>query len=306
MTPKIAFVGLLSILNLLDGYLCGTYSNVFVRGGSEVLPLEYINYGGPVAYGGPQIAQISAAPIESVVSLQNALNPCVAPCVINAPIPALAPIGSTANAQIVAYKPPVANVPVVLANKDDTFGYQYSYAVYDDGTGDKKTQSEQSDGSVVQGQYSFIQPDGYRRDVVYTADDLKGFNAIVKTVSPEPEDINKDAAVESVENKDTPCKEQNKEQLVEAPKSDDKTIESLDVTEAVDNNDSKSEEKSSEEVPTPTTDVSTPSNPEPNVVVSYSDFVNCLQSKRIAGAKNAVSPLTYILIPSLNGLQKSC
>lgn len=48
--------------------------------------------------------------------------------------------------------------------------------MYDDQTGDKKTQSERSDGSVVQGQYSFIQPDGFRRVVVYTADDLKGYH----------------------------------------------------------------------------------------------------------------------------------
>lgn len=57
-------------------------------------------------------------------------------------------------------------------------GYQYAYAVYDDNTGDKKSQSEQSDGSVVQGQYTFIQPDGIRREVVYTADDLKGYRDI--------------------------------------------------------------------------------------------------------------------------------
>lgn len=52
--------------------------------------------------------------------------------------------------------------------------YQYSYVVYDENTGDQKAQYESSDGSKVQGQYSLIQPDGYVREVQYTADDLKG------------------------------------------------------------------------------------------------------------------------------------
>lgn len=46
--------------------------------------------------------------------------------------------------------------------------------VYDEGTGDKKAQREVSDGSVVRGEYSFIQPDGYVREVQYRADDLTG------------------------------------------------------------------------------------------------------------------------------------
>lgn len=46
--------------------------------------------------------------------------------------------------------------------------------MYDENTGDRKAQRELSDGSVVHGEYSFIQPDGYVREVKYTADDLTG------------------------------------------------------------------------------------------------------------------------------------
>lgn len=113
---------MLLIFGFFHSSLCASFSNVVVRGGSEVipleLPLEYINYGGPISYTGPQFAQISAAPVETVVSLSNA-RPCVSPCIIaNTPISGLAPIQTTANAQIVAYKSPVANVPIVLANAD--------------------------------------------------------------------------------------------------------------------------------------------------------------------------------------------
>lgn len=46
--------------------------------------------------------------------------------------------------------------------------------MYDENTGDQKAQREESDGSNVKGQYSLIQPDGYVREVQYTADDLNG------------------------------------------------------------------------------------------------------------------------------------
>lgn len=56
----------------------------------------------------------------------------------------------------------------------DAASYQYSYAVFDENTGDRKSQTEKSDGSVVQGQYSLVEPNGSLREVTYTADDLKG------------------------------------------------------------------------------------------------------------------------------------
>ncbi|CAK1553776.1 unnamed protein product [Leptosia nina] len=304
MTPNIFLASLLTI-GYFHGTRSATYSNVIVRSGPEVLPIEYVNYGGPVYSG--QIAQISAAPLETVVSLPN-VGPCISPCVIaNSPISGLAPIRAAANSQIVAYKSPVANVPIVLANTDDAVGYQYAYSVYDEGTGDNKAQSEQSDGSVVQGQYSFIQPDGLRREVIYTADDLKGFKAIVKTVAPEPE--------------------LKKEQLVEAPKSEEKpteaseesteVVESLEpvnteATEAVEVKteeiQAKSEEKSDEtsvEV-IPVVPIETvKEDVETNAIVSYSDIIDCIQSKRIAAAKS-ISPLTYILIPAIENVKRPC
>lgn len=56
----------------------------------------------------------------------------------------------------------------------DPTSYQYSYVVYDDNTGDQKAQREESDGRVVRGQYSLLQPDGYIREVKYVADDVQG------------------------------------------------------------------------------------------------------------------------------------
>ncbi|XP_051858167.1 cuticle protein 19.8 [Drosophila albomicans] len=60
--------------------------------------------------------------------------------------------------------------------------YSFNYAVNDESTGDIKDHSETRDGYVVRGSYSLIDPDGYKRTVTYTADDVHGFNAIVNRV----------------------------------------------------------------------------------------------------------------------------
>ncbi|KAH8329400.1 hypothetical protein KR074_010034 [Drosophila pseudoananassae] len=57
--------------------------------------------------------------------------------------------------------------------------YSFAYDVRDTLTGDDKRQEEKRDGDLVKGQYSLIEPDGTRRIVEYTADDVSGFNAIV-------------------------------------------------------------------------------------------------------------------------------
>ena len=57
--------------------------------------------------------------------------------------------------------------------------YSYAYDVQDGLTGDSKSQHETRDGDVVQGSYSFIESDGTRRTVDYTADPVNGFNAVV-------------------------------------------------------------------------------------------------------------------------------
>uniref|UniRef100_A0ABD2X2Y8 Uncharacterized protein n=1 Tax=Trichogramma kaykai TaxID=54128 RepID=A0ABD2X2Y8_9HYME len=58
--------------------------------------------------------------------------------------------------------------------------YSYVYDIADPVTGDVKSQQESRDGDVVRGSYSFIESDGSRRIVDYTADDINGFNAVVR------------------------------------------------------------------------------------------------------------------------------
>ncbi|KAH8418757.1 hypothetical protein KR222_000641, partial [Zaprionus bogoriensis] len=60
--------------------------------------------------------------------------------------------------------------------------YSFNYAVNDASTGDIKEHSETRDGYVVRGSYSLVDPDGYKRTVTYTADDVHGFNAVVNRV----------------------------------------------------------------------------------------------------------------------------
>jgi hypothetical protein len=75
---------------------------------------------------------------------------------------------------------PVAAPAVVKTVEYDAHPhYQYTYSVNDAATGDNKQQSESRDGDVVTGQYSFIEADGTRRTVDYTADPVNGFNAVV-------------------------------------------------------------------------------------------------------------------------------
>lgn len=57
--------------------------------------------------------------------------------------------------------------------------YIFAYEIEDDKTGDNKMQHEIRDGDIVKGFYSFIDADGSRRTVEYTADPHKGFNAII-------------------------------------------------------------------------------------------------------------------------------
>lgn len=57
--------------------------------------------------------------------------------------------------------------------------YKFNYDVHDEHTGDIKSHEESRHGDQVQGKYSLIDSDGYRRTVEYTADKHHGFNAIV-------------------------------------------------------------------------------------------------------------------------------
>ncbi|CAH2107170.1 unnamed protein product [Euphydryas editha] len=309
MNFKCTLVVLISAFNWIEGISAASFSNVLVQRG----PVEYINYN-PSAVGlSPQLAQLSAAPLEQVVSLpavSSVVSPCVSPCVIPSnPLPSLAPLPSTANAKIFEYRSALPNIPVLLANNDEARGYQYAYAVYDDQTGDKKTQSERSDGSVVQGQYSFIQPDGYRRVVVYTADDLKGFNAVVRNVSPEQQQPKEETQEVNTASKKTlpPCTEVKNEHLTQnQATSEDSFEDNHTEVENIENNKdeaNKAENASDKEVGQPYEEVRPDSQPTktraniPNAIISYNDIINCLQAK-LQGATSVISPLTYVLIPS--------
>nr|NP_524247.1 Ecdysone-dependent gene 84A [Drosophila melanogaster]P27780.1 RecName: Full=Pupal cuticle protein Edg-84A; Flags: Precursor [Drosophila melanogaster]AAA28501.1 cuticle protein [Drosophila melanogaster]AAD19810.1 pupal-cuticle-protein [Drosophila melanogaster]AAF54097.2 Ecdysone-dependent gene 84A [Drosophila melanogaster] len=75
-------------------------------------------------------------------------------------------------------------LPAKSSGSEDTYDshpqYSFNYDVQDPETGDVKSQSESRDGDVVHGQYSVNDADGYRRTVDYTADDVRGFNAVVR------------------------------------------------------------------------------------------------------------------------------
>ncbi|CAK1544255.1 unnamed protein product [Leptosia nina] len=71
----------------------------------------------------------------------------------------------------------VAQASVVSVDNEAT---SFEYGVADPLTGDYKSQSESRVGGTVRGQYSLIEPDGTKRVVDYTADDVNGFNAVVR------------------------------------------------------------------------------------------------------------------------------
>ncbi|XP_050094030.1 uncharacterized protein LOC126576767 [Anopheles aquasalis] len=60
--------------------------------------------------------------------------------------------------------------------------YQFEYGVKDPLTGDHKSQWEMRDGDIVKGAYTLDEADGTQRIVEYRADDVNGFQAIVKRI----------------------------------------------------------------------------------------------------------------------------
>uniref|UniRef100_A0A182R0C5 Uncharacterized protein n=1 Tax=Anopheles farauti TaxID=69004 RepID=A0A182R0C5_9DIPT len=62
----------------------------------------------------------------------------------------------------------------------DQDDYSYGYAVRDELSGDIKSQQEIRNGDRVRGQYRTVESDGTERIVDYTADDVRGFNAVVR------------------------------------------------------------------------------------------------------------------------------
>lgn len=73
-----------------------------------------------------------------------------------------------------------APLAAVKADFESNPQYAYAYDVQDSNTGDFKSQYETRIGDSVKGSYSLVDPDGTKRTVDYTADDVNGFNAVVK------------------------------------------------------------------------------------------------------------------------------
>uniref|UniRef100_A0A182W0M5 Uncharacterized protein n=1 Tax=Anopheles minimus TaxID=112268 RepID=A0A182W0M5_9DIPT len=78
---------------------------------------------------------------------------------------------------------PVAPAVAVNTNYDPLPQYTYAYNVQDALTGDSKSQQETRDGDIVRGSYSLVEPDGTLRTVIYTADPVNGFNAVLLVAS---------------------------------------------------------------------------------------------------------------------------
>ena len=93
--------------------------------------------------------------------------------------------------QPAAYHQPTAYVqPATAILKQPAFvkqvvheepaNYEFNYEVHDTHTGDIKRQHEKAENGQVSGQYSLVDPDGFRRVVSYTADAHHGFQANVQ------------------------------------------------------------------------------------------------------------------------------
>ncbi|XP_044003496.1 cuticle protein 21-like [Aphidius gifuensis] len=128
----------------------------------------------------------------SGVSLANINYASYAPATYTASAPlaayaSYAPVSYTPSAPVHYVAPVVKYVAptVVVANAteepfDSHPKYSFNYNVEDSKTGDYKSQEETRDGDMVKGSYSFIESDGTKRTVDYTANDADGFNAVVK------------------------------------------------------------------------------------------------------------------------------
>lgn len=107
--------------NWIEDISAAAYSKVLVQRG----PVEYVNYNPSSVALSPQLAQLSAAPLDQVIPLP-AVSPCVSPCFIsNNPLSALAPLPPAANAKIYEYRSALPNVPVLLTNNDVSINYNF-------------------------------------------------------------------------------------------------------------------------------------------------------------------------------------
>ncbi|XP_062717138.1 paternally-expressed gene 3 protein-like [Aedes albopictus] len=147
---------------------------------------------------GPALTTYAAAPALSYAAPVAKTISYAAP----APLAYAAPIAKTVSYAApapLAYAAPVTKTlvaapltkTVVADEYDPNPQYSYSYGISDALTGDQKEQHESRNGDAVQGSYSLVDADGFKRTVEYTADPIHGFNAVVhreplavKTVAP--------------------------------------------------------------------------------------------------------------------------
>ena len=80
----------------------------------------------------------------------------------------------------VAEKAPQSEMVKSIENTKTSIEYDYNYSVHDENTNDIKQHHEKALNGAIVGQYSLMDADGYRRIVDYTADDINGFQAVVR------------------------------------------------------------------------------------------------------------------------------
>lgn len=149
-------------------------------------PAAHLGYAAPAAYAGP-VGYAAPAGYAAPVGYAAPAGPAhVAPAAYAAPAPqayaALAPVAKYAAPRYTApaLVPGPVHAPKAPEPYDTNPSYSFAYDIQDGVTGDSKSQHESRQGDVVHGSYSFIEADGSKRIVDYTADDHNGFNAVVR------------------------------------------------------------------------------------------------------------------------------
>jgi len=82
--------------------------------------------------------------------------------------------------QHAVYQPVLHKTLVKQVEYEAPAEYSFEYGVHDGHTGDVKSQKEVRHGDNVEGHYSLIDADGYKRVVHYSADEHNGFQAKVE------------------------------------------------------------------------------------------------------------------------------
>lgn len=128
----------------------------------------------PIQVLDPHQQAISTANIQTIPSYHGGYERNEVP--IFSPTHGAAPVYGYASHAKALYQAPIPDSEWHEPN------YSFEYGVNDPHTGDVKSQHETRVGDVVKGYYSLNEPDGTKRVVHYTADDVNGFQAIVEKI----------------------------------------------------------------------------------------------------------------------------